>query len=275
MGRIDGAQARTAFITGGSRGIGREIALALARTGANVVIAAKTVEADEKLPGTIHSVAREIEAAGGRALPLQLDVRDDEAIGAAITKAVDTFGGLDILINNASAISPTGLLDTPLRRYDLLLDINTRGTYAALYHAVPHLMKSSNPHVLTLSPPLPKTGVWFGQYLAYAISKYGMTHCALGVAEEFRSQGIASNTLWPRTMIATDAVRVFYPQDYAKGRYPAIMADAALRIFAKSSREFTGHCLVDEAFLRTEGVTDFDAYAVTPGGELAEDILLE
>lgn len=275
MSITERAQARTAFITGGSRGIGREIALALARTGANVVVAAKTVEASDKLPGTIHSVAEEIEAAGGRALPLQLDVRDDEAIGAAIAKTVDTFGGLDILVNNASAISPAGLLDTPLRRYDLLLDINTRGTYAALYHALPHLIKAPNPHVLTLSPPLPKQGVWFGKYLAYAISKYGMTHCALGVAEEFRDRGVASNALWPRTMISTDAVRVHYPQDYAKGRHPSIMAEAAMRIFAKPARAFTGYCLVDEVFLRAEGVTDFDVYAVTPGAELAEDILLE
>ncbi|MCO5118310.1 MAG: NAD(P)-dependent oxidoreductase [Burkholderiaceae bacterium] len=269
------AQARTAFITGGSRGIGREIALALARTGANVVIAAKSAEANDKLPGTIHSVAEEIEAAGGRALPMQLDVRDDEAIGAAIARTVDAFGGLDILINNASAICPTGLLDTPLRRYDLVMDINTRGTYAAMYHALPHLMKARNPHVLTLSPPLPKRGIWFGKYLAYAISKYGMTHCALGVAEEFRDRGVASNALWPRTMISTDAVRVHYPQDYAKGRHPAIMADAAMRIFAKPARDFTGHCLIDEVFLRAEGVTDLDAYAVTPGSELAEDILME
>lgn len=266
---------RTAFITGGSRGIGREIAIALARTGANVVIAAKTAEPSDKLPGTIHSVAQEIESAGGKALPLQVDVRDDQAIAQAIERTVDMFGGLDILVNNASAISPTGLLDTPPRRYDLLMDINTRGTYAALHHALPHLLKAPNPHVLTLSPPLPKTGVWFGKYLAYAISKYGMTHCALGVAEEFRDRGVASNTLWPRTMISTDAVRVHYPQDYAKGRYPAIMADCAMRIFAKPAREFTGQCVVDEAFLRSEGVTDFDVYAVNPGVDLAEDILLE
>jgi citronellol/citronellal dehydrogenase len=265
---------RTAFITGGSRGIGREIALALARTGANVVIAAKTAEAG-KLPGTIHSVAEEIEAAGGQALALQLDVRDDAAIAACMATTVERFGGLDILVNNASAISPTGLLDTPLRRYDLLLSINTRGTYAAMHHALPHLLKSANPHVLTLSPPLPRSGLWFGQYLAYAISKYGMTHCALGVAEEFRAQGVASNALWPRTMISTDAVRVHYPQDYAKGRHPAIMADAALRILAKPARTFSGHCLIDEEFLRAEGVTDFDRYAVTPGTALAPDILME
>lgn len=271
----ESARARTAFITGGSRGIGREMALALARTGANVVIAAKTAEAGDRLPGTIYSVAEEIRAAGGSALPLQLDIRDDQAIGAAIARTVESFGGLDILINNASAISPTGLLDTPLRRYDLLLDVNTRGTYAAMYHALPHLMRAPNPHVLTLSPPLPRQGVWFGKYLAYAISKYGMTHCAIGVAEEFRSHGVASNALWPRTMISTDAVRVHYAEDYVKGRYPSIMSDAAMRIFAKRARDFTGHCLVDEEFLRAEGVTDLDAYAVTPGAELAEDILLE
>jgi citronellol/citronellal dehydrogenase len=268
-------RSKTAFITGGSRGIGREIALSLAKAGANVVIAAKTAEPNDKLPGTIFTVAEEIEAAGGKALPLQLDIRDDQAVAAAIKKAVDRFGGLDVVVNNASAISPTGLLDTPVRRYDLLLDINTRGTYAAMHHALPHLLEAENPHVLTLSPPLPKKGVWLGKYLAYAISKYGMTHCALGVAEEFRDRGVASNALWPRTMISTDAVRVHYPQDYAKGRHPAIMADAAMRIFAKSSHEFTGHCLVDDKFLRQEGVTDFEVYAVTPGAELAEDILLE
>lgn len=268
------ATTRTAFITGASRGIGRELALALARTGANVVVAAKSAEAG-KLPGTIHTVAEEIQAAGGQALALQLDVRDDQAIAACLAATVERFGGLDILINNASAISPTGLLDTPLRRYDLLLDINTRGTYAAMHHALPHLLKSANPHVLTLSPPLARSGRWLGQYLAYAISKYGMTHCALGVAEEFRAQGVASNTLWPRTMISTDAVRVHYPQDYALGRYPAIMADAALRIFAKPARTFSGHCLIDEEFLRAEGVADFECYAVTPGAPLAPDILME
>ncbi len=269
------SRTRTAFITGGSRGIGREIALALARTGANVVIAAKTAEQHGKLPGTIHSVAEEIEAAGGQALPLQLDVRDDQAIAACMAAAVERFGGLDILVNNASAISPTGLLDTPLRRYDLVLDINTRGTYAAMHHALPHLLKSPNPHVLTLSPPLPRSGFWFGKYLAYAISKYGMTHCALGVAEEFRAQGVASNALWPRTMISTDAVRVHYPEDYAQGRHPAIMADAALRILSKPAAAFSGHCLIDEEFLCAEGVTDFDRYAVTPGAALAPDILVE
>ncbi|WP_253252488.1 SDR family oxidoreductase [Variovorax boronicumulans] len=268
-------RARTALITGGSRGIGREIALALARSGANVVIAAKTAESNERLPGTIHTVAEEIEAAGGKALALQVDVRDEVAIAEAIGATVDVFGGLDILVNNASAISPTGLLETPLKRYDLLMDVNTRGTYAAMHHALPHLLRSPNPHVLTLSPPLPRRGVWFGKYMAYAMSKYGMTHCALGVAEEFRDRGVASNALWPRTMISTDAVRVHYPDDYEQGRHPRIMADAAMRIFAKRSNAFTGQCLIDEAFLRDEGVTDFEAYAVTPGIALAEDILME
>lgn len=275
MSTTDTRGIKTAFITGGSRGIGREIALALARSGANVVIAAKTIEPNAKLPGTIYTVAEEIQAAGGIALPLQLDIRDDQAIAAAMTTAVEVFGGLDILVNNASAIRLTGLMETSLRQYDLLLNINTRGTYAAMYHALPHLLKAPNPHILTLSPPLPKTGVWFGEYLAYAISKFGMTHCALGVAEEFRDRGVASNALWPRTMISTDAVRVHSPNNYTKGRSPSIVADVAMRIFAKPARDFTGQCVVDEEFLRAEGVTDFDVYAVTLGTELAEDILLE
>ncbi|TKG69219.1 SDR family NAD(P)-dependent oxidoreductase [Prauserella endophytica] len=274
-GEVGAFANKTVFLTGGSRGIGRAMAVRLASEGANIVVAAKTVEDSDALPGTIYTVAREIRAAGGEALPLRLDIRDDEGVRKAVAAAVAEFGRLDIVINNASAISPTGLLDTPLRRYDLLMDVNTRGTYSVLFHALPHLLQGDNPHVLTLSPPLPTTGVWLGRYLAYALSKYGMTQCALGVAAEFNDQGLASNTLWPRTMISTDAVRVHYPEDFATGRHPDIMAEAAARILAKPSGEFSGHTLIDEDFLRQEGITDFDRYAITPAARLSADILLE
>lgn len=266
---------KVVFMTGGSRGIGREIALRFAADGAKIAIAAKTDTPHPTLPGTIHTVAEEIRRAGGEALPLQLDVRDGDAIKAAIETAVDTFGGLDILVNNASAISPTGLLDTSPSRYDLLQAINTRGTYLCAYHAVPYLRAAANPHVLTLSPPIASTHRWYGEYPAYAISKYGMTMCTLGIASAFKADGIAANTLWPRTMIATDAVRVHYEADYRRSRHPAIMADAAHAIVTKESRTFSGQALIDEDLLRAEGVSDFSRYAVDPTAELAPDILID
>ncbi|MCI5038160.1 NAD(P)-dependent oxidoreductase [Cognatishimia sp. D5M38] len=266
---------KVVFMTGGSRGIGRAIALRFAQDGARIALAAKTSDPHPKLEGTIHSVAREIEAAGGQALPLQVDVRDEDALRNAVEETVEEFGGLDILVNNASAISPTGLLGTPASRFDLLQTINLRGTYLCGQFAMPHLVKAENPHILTLSPPISTQGTWYGRYLAYAISKYGMTMCTLGFAEEFREQGVAANSLWPRTMISTDAVRVYYPEDYATGRKPDIMADAAYAIVTKDSRKFSGNAVIDEDFLRQEGVTDFTHYAMDPSAELALDILID
>lgn len=263
------------FVTGGSRGIGRAIALKFAADGAKIVIAAKTSDPHASLPGTIHTVAEEIREAGGEALAVQLDIRDDSAIQHAIEKTVQTFGGLDILVNNASAISPTGILDTSAKRYDLLLSVNTRGTYLCAHHALPHLRASKNPHILTLSPPVSTDPKWYGRYLAYAISKYGMSMCTLGLAEEFRKDGIAANSLWPRTMIATDAVRVHYQDDYRRSRSPAIMADAAYLIVTKDSRSFSGHCLIDDEFMIAEGFPDLCGYAVDPTAELAPDILID
>jgi citronellol/citronellal dehydrogenase len=268
-------QDKVVLITGGSRGIGREIALRFAADGARIVIAAKTSDPHASLPGTIHTVADEIRRAGGKALPLQVDVRNSDAVRNAIEMAVETFGGLDILVNNASAISPTGILETAPQRYDLLQSINTRGTYLCSYFAIPHLRSSKNPHVLTLSPPISTAAKWYGRYAAYAISKYGMTMCTLGIAEEFRPDGIAANSLWPRTMVATDAVRVHYEDEYRRSRHPAIMADAAYSIVTKDSRTFSGNSLIDEDFLRDEGVLDFSRYAIDPAAELAADILID
>lgn len=262
------------FMTGGSRGIGREIALKFAKDGAKIAIAAKSDVPHPQLPGTIHTVAEEIRQAGGQALPLKLDVRDEIAIEEAIEKTVATFGGLDILVNNASAISPTGLLETPATRYDLLQTINTRGTYLCMHYAAPHLMKAKNPHILTLSPPISTEPFWYGKMLAYAISKYGMSMCTLGCAEEFRADGIAANALWPRTYIATDAVRVFYPENMEKSRKPEIMADAAYIIVTKDSRNFSAQCLIDDDVIRAEGITDLEKYAVNPNQKLEPDILI-
>ena len=263
------------FMTGGSRGIGRSIALRFARDGARIALAAKTSDPHPTMPGTIHTVAREIEEAGGQALPLQVDVRDEDAIRDAVERTVAAFGGIDILVNNASAISPTGLLETPARRYDLLQAINTRGTFLCGQYAIPHLLKAENPHILTLSPPIATSPYWYGRYLAYAISKHGMTMCALGFAEEFRAKGIASNTLWPRTMIATDAVRVHYHDSYLRSRKPEIMADAAYAIVTKDSRSFSARTLIDDEVLRAEGIEDLAAYAVDPTAELSPDILID
>ncbi len=272
---MSGLKDKVVFITGGSRGIGRAIARRFARDGASITLAAKTGDPHPRLPGTIHSVAREIEEAGGRALPLQVDVRDDKALCEAIESTVSAFGGLDVLVNNASAISPTGLRDTPPKRYDLLQAVNMRATYMSAFHAVPHLRKAANPHILTLSPPISTQGKWYGRYLAYAISKYGMTMCTLGFAEELRDYGIAANSLWPRTMIATDAVRVHYKNEYSRSRSPEIMADAAYAIVTKDSRTFTGRCLIDEDVLAGEGICDLTHYAIDPRQKLAEDILID
>src|SRR5881628_29001 len=231
----------TIFITGASRGIGRSIALRCARDGANIVIAAKTAEPHSKLVGTIHTVAREVEKAGGRALPLQLDIRDEGAVAGGVARTVETFGGIDILVNNASAISLTGTLATPMKRYDLMMGVNARGSFLCSRACLPHLKRAANPHILTLSPPLDMRAKWFAPHLAYTMAKYGMSMCVLGMAEEFREAGIAVNALWPRTIIATAALQMIPGVDPARGRKPEIMADAAHWILCQPSRACTGN----------------------------------
>jgi citronellol/citronellal dehydrogenase len=266
---------KTVFITGASRGIGRSIALRAAADGANVVIAAKTAEPHPKLEGTIFTVAAEVEKAGGKALPIQLDIRDEAAVAVAVKQTAETFGGIDVLVNNASAISLTDTLGTPPKRFDLMHQINTRGTFVCAQACVPFLKRSANPHILTLSPPLNLKPKWFKPHLAYTLSKYGMSLCTLGLAAEFAGDGIAVNSLWPRTTIATAAVAAFFPQAMAASRVPEIMSDAAYAIVTRPSRECTGNFFVDEALLRSVGVTDFDRYAVTPGVPLAADIFVD
>ncbi len=267
---------KTVFITGASRGIGREIALRCARDGANIALAAKTVDPHPKLSGTIHSVAAEIEAAGGRALPLQVDVRDENAVQAAVERCVATFGGLDILVNNASAIMLTGTLQTPMKRFDLMFGVNVRGTFACSQLCIPHLRKARNPHILNISPPLSVEARWFKNHTAYTMSKYGMSMCTLGMAAEFALDGIAVNSLWPRTTIATAAIEVNFPPEILKAsRKAAIMADAAYVIFSRDSRRHTGKFYIDEAVLREEGITNFDDYSMTPGALLHSDLFLE
>jgi citronellol/citronellal dehydrogenase len=267
---------KTVFITGATRGIGREIALRCARDGANVVVTGKTSEPHPKLAGTIHTVAREIEAAGGRALPVQLDVRDADAVAVAVKQAVAAFGGIDCLVNNASAIALTGTLDTPVKRLDLMLAVNLRGTFVCSQACIPHLGKAPNPHILTISPPLNMKPRWFKDHVAYTMAKYGMSMCTLGMAEELRGVGIAVNSLWPRTTIATAAIEVNFPEAILKAsRKPAIMADAAYAILNRGSRSATGNFYIDEEVLRAEGVTDFDQYAVTPGAKLYPDPFLD
>jgi citronellol/citronellal dehydrogenase len=267
---------KTIFITGASRGIGREIALTCARDGANVALAAKTAEAHPKLAGTIFSVAQEVEAAGGRALPIQLDVRDDEAVRKALDQTAETFSGLDILVNNASAISLSGTLDTPMKRFDLMFSVNVRATFAVSQAAIPYLKRAANPHILNLAPPINLAAKWFKDHVAYTMSKYGMSMCTLGMAAELVPFGIAVNSLWPRTTIATAAIEVNFPEAVLRGsRKPEIMADAAYAIFRRDSRRTTGNFFIDEEVLREEGISDFGRYAVTPGGSLYPDLFLE
>jgi citronellol/citronellal dehydrogenase len=273
---MPGLKGKTIFITGATRGIGREIALRCARDGANIVVTGKSAEPHPRLPGTIHSVASEVEKAGGKALAVQLDVRDADAITAAVGRAVEAFGGLDCFVNNASAISLTGTLETPVKRLDLMLAVNLRGTFLCSRACAPHLKKAANPHILTLSPPLNMAPRWFKGHVAYTMAKYGMSMCTLGMAEEFRADGIAVNSLWPRTTIATAAIEVNFPEAILRAsRKPAIMADAAHAILRRDSRRATGNFYIDEAVLREEGVTDFDHYAVTPGTSLYADLFLD
>lgn len=270
---------KTLFVTGASRGIGKAIALRAARDGANVVIAAKTAEAHPKLPGTIYSAKEEIEAAGGKALACIVDVRFEEQIQEAVKQAVATFGGIDILVNNASAISLTGTVDTPMKRFDLMHGVNTRGTFACSQACIPHLAKAENPHILNISPPLNMEARWFAPHVAYTMAKFGMSMCVLGMAEELKGQKIAVNALWPKTVIATAAVQNLLGGDATVrgSRKPDIMADAAHAIFTRKSSEFTGHFCVDENVLREAGLTDFSAYSMTPGmkdSELLPDYFL-
>jgi citronellol/citronellal dehydrogenase len=267
---------KTLLITGASRGIGEAIALRTARDGANVVVAAKTVEPHPRLPGTIHTAAAEVERAGGHALACPVDVRFEDHVQAAVERAVATFGGIDILVNNASAIQLTGTLTTDTKRYDLMQSVNVRGTYLMSKHCLPHLVKAANPHILNLAPPLNLDPRWFAPHLAYTMSKYGMSMCVLGMAEEFREQGVAVNALWPRTVIATAAVRNLLGGEsvIARSRRPEIVADAAYIILTRPSRECTGNFFIDEEVLAAAGVTDFEQYAVTPGSELLSDFFL-
>ena len=264
------------FITGGSRGIGLAIALRAAQDGAQIAIAAKTAEANPKLPGTIFSAAKEIEAAGGTALPIQCDIRDEAQIEAAIAKTAEAFGGIDILVNNASAINLTRTEQTPAKRFDLMFDVNVRGTFLTSQAALPHLRKSGeegrNPHILNLSPPLSMKAVWFKNHVAYTMAKYGMSMCVLGMAEEFKRDGIAVNALWPRTVIDTAALQMIPGIDALAGRKPEILADAAHIIFSRDSKECTGNFFVDDLVLASEGITDLEKYSVTPG---TKDFLLD
>jgi citronellol/citronellal dehydrogenase len=267
---------KTLFISGASRGIGLAIALRAAKDGANVAIAAKTAEPNPKLPGTIFTAAKEIEDAGGKALPLTVDIRYEEQVIDAVAKTVATFGGIDILVNNASAISLTGTVQTPMKRYDLMHQINTRGTFLCSQACIPHLKKAANPHVLNLSPPLNMETRWFAPHVAYTMAKYGMSLCVLGMAGEFKNDGIAFNALWPRTTIATAAIQNLLGGDAMMrgSRKPSIMADAAHVILTRPSRECTGNFFVDDEVLKSAGKTDLSEYSVDPSVPLIPDFFV-
>jgi len=269
-------QGKTLFVTGASRGIGLAIALRAARDGANVVIAAKTAEPHKHLPGTIYTAAEEIEAAGGKALPLVVDVRDEASVMAGVEQAVSRFGGIDICVNNASAIQLTGTLATEMKRYDLMNGVNARGTFLTSKACLPHLKKAANPHVLMISPPLDMNPRWFAGHTAYSMAKYGMSLCVLGMSAEFAADGVAFNALWPRTGIATAAIQFALSGDEGmrRCRKPEIMADAAHAIFNKPSRQFTGNFLIDDSFLYAEGVRDFEQYRVDPSQPLMPDFFV-
>ncbi|MBC3206830.1 NAD(P)-dependent oxidoreductase [Pseudomonas sp. SWRI111] len=263
-------QGKTLFITGASRGIGREIALRAAKDGANIVIAAKSAEPHAKLPGTIHSVAAEVEAAGGKALALQVDVRNEEAVRQALAQANEHFGAIDALVNNAGAIKLTGVQHIELKRFDLMHQINTRAVLLCSQAALPYLKKSSG-HILNLSPPLNLASKWFAQFSPYTVTKYGMSMLTLGMSEEFASYGISVNSLWPQTMIATAAIefQLGNRESFKQARTPAIMADAAYVVLSSSARQITGRLLIDEEILREDGVTDFDHYRFEPNSKAA------
>jgi citronellol/citronellal dehydrogenase len=267
---------KTLFITGASRGIGLAIALRAARDGANIAVAAKTTEPHPKLPGTVFSAAEEIEKAGGRALPCVVDIRFEDQVYAAVEKTVQTFGGIDVLVNNASAIHISGTVETPMKKWDLMHAINARGTFLCSQACIPHLKKAANPHILNNSPPLNLDPRWFASHVAYTMAKYGMSMCVLGMAEELKEDGIAVNALWPRTTIATAAVQNLLggEEGVRHSRLPEIVADAAHAILTKPSRTFTGRFLIDEDVLRAEGVRDFARYQAVPGAELMPDYFL-
>ncbi|MBD3352472.1 MAG: SDR family NAD(P)-dependent oxidoreductase [Candidatus Lokiarchaeota archaeon] len=268
---------KTLFITGASRGIGKYIGLKAAKDGANIVIVAKTTEPHPDLPGTIYTAAEEMEEAGGKALPIATDIRFEEQVQSAIDEAVDQFGGIDILVNNASAINLSQTPNIPMKRFDLLFSVNARGTFVCSKLCYPYLKKAEDPHILMMSPPLTMKARWFENHLAYTMSKYGMSMCVLGMAEEFKPVGIAVNALWPKTAIATAAVRNILGGDRSiqHSRKPEIVADAAYSIFNRPSRECTGNFFIDEQVLCEQGITELEQYAVTPGASLLEDFFLE
>jgi citronellol/citronellal dehydrogenase len=266
---------KTLFITGASRGIGLAIARRAARDGANVVIAAKSAVPNPKLPGTIHSAAAEVVAAGGRALPIACDIREEEQVRAAVAQAVERFGGIDILVNNASAIWLRGVLDTPMKRFDLMQQVNSRGSFLCAQACLPHLLKASNPHILTLAPPPNLDPKWWGPHAGYTLAKMGMSFLTIGLAAEFGPQGVAVNALWPRTVIATDAINMIPGVEAARCRTPEILADAAHRVLASGVAEFNGRFLIDEELLRGDGVTDFSKYAVDPTQAPLLDLFLD
>ncbi len=265
---------KTAFITGASRGIGEAIAIRLAKEGANIVVVAKSTKEDPRLGGTIHSTVEKVNAAGGKGLAVQCDIRDEEQVLAAVQQAVTIFGGIDMLVNNASAISLSTTEETEMKRFDLMHDINVRGTYVVTKHCVPFLKKSTNGHILTMSPPIDLDPRWMEPYVAYTISKYNMSMMTLGWALEFKKYGIAANSLWPVTTIATAAVKNLLGGDYLmdRSRKPEILADCAAYILQQSSKECTGHLFLDEDVLKAEGITDLDQYAMKPGGPLQRDL---
>ena len=267
---------KTLFITGASRGIGKAIALRAAKDGANIAVAAKTTEPHPKLPGTIYTASEEIEKAGGKALPCIVDIRFEEQVEAAVEKTIATFGRIDILVNNASAIHLSDTVSTPMKRYDLMHQVNTRGTFLCSQKCIPHLAKVDNPHILNLSPPLNMKAKWFAPHVAYTMAKFGMSMCVLGMAEELKPKGIAVNALWPRTTIATAAVRnLLGGEDMVRAsRKPEIMGDAAHAILTQPSHECTGNFFIDDAVLKAEGVTDFSGYAVEPNAELMPDFFV-
>ncbi len=265
---------KTLFISGASRGIGLAIALRAARDGANIVIAAKSTVSNPKLPGTIHTAAAEVEAAGGKALALQVDIRDEEQVRAAATQAAEHFGGIDIVVNNASAIWLAGTAETPMKRFDLMHQVNTRGTYLVTQSCLPYLKRAANPHVLMLSPPLNLDPKWFAPHTAYTIAKYGMSLCVLGMSAEFAPLGIAVNALWPRTVIATAAIGMIDGVKAEHCRRPEVVADAAHGILVRAARDYTGHFAIDEDVLREIGIVDLERYAVQPGAPLLPDLFL-
>jgi len=270
-------EGKTLFISGGSRGIGLAIAIRAARDGANVALIAKTAEPHPKLEGTVYTAARQIEAAGGHALPVVGDIRDEARVAQAVAEAAGRFGGIDVCVNNASAINLSGTEELEIKRYDLMQAINTRGTFVVSRACIPHLKRSANPHILTLSPPISLEPRWLAPHLGYTIAKYGMTLCALGFAAEFAGDGIASNALWPRTPIATAAVQNLLggEEAMARARKPELYADAAYAVITKPSRDYTGHALLCEDVLAAEGITNFDRYAYRPGAEPLADLYVD